>query len=367
LSLAGCGAPDVCDGFAQTCLALEVRAAPGESLTIDQLELVGLQGFEVPSYNDALTPSTPRRTALPVLVAVLPPPDYYGPYDLEVGGRLAGRTLRLGHAVGSVDVGQHMSVVAVLDLRPDGMPVVPYDFAGLDFAGLDLAGADLAEPAGALDLSSGCDPVLQSGCASAQKCTLPGGSSTAAPVCTAAGSIPVGSACTASDDQCVAGAVCLSLAAVDKVCRKLCNHDNLDGDCPEPAAQDASRAQLSHCLQLTTDGPLGACSTPCNPVTAAGPSGCPGGEMCYFVPFLNADVLGLTDCSTVVGSGTDGTVCTREVDCAPGYYCRELTQGGQLVCRQICRVGVDSDCSLSGYKCITDVAAFGGCCPSGTC
>jgi hypothetical protein len=366
---AGCG-QDPCGDFAQSCLALEVRSAAGESLSVDQLELVGLEGFSVPGDNRARTPAVPRDPAvvLPVLVAVLPPPDYVGAFQLQVSGRLAGDTLRHGIVGGSISANQHLQAVVILDHREDGSIVGDPDLAnplGSDLRGVDLRGIDLAQPAG-VDLAGPCDPTIQD-CAPGQKCTLTGGSETGEPICVANGTLPTGSACDPADDQCVAGRICLSLTGVDKICRKLCDTESGDEACPQPAALDAGRAEQSHCLALTVNGTLGECTTPCNPVTAAGPSGCPASQMCYFIPFLNADVLGLTDCTSIVGTLTDGQVCTRRTDCAPGFYCREITQGGQLVCRQMCRLGTDSDCSLSGYKCVQDIVSFGGCCPNGTC
>jgi hypothetical protein len=367
--LAGC-ADDVCADFAQSCLALEVRSAPGETLSVDQLELVGLEGFQVPDGNQARTPAVPRDPAvtLPVRVAVLPPADFTGAFRLEVRGRLANELLRYGLVGGSIEPTQHVPAVVVLDHKEDGTILGPPDLAnplGSDLAGVDLRGIDLAQPA-AFDLSGPCDPVLQT-CGPAQKCTLTGGSETGAPICVANGTLPIGSGCDPANDQCVAGAICLTLTGVDKMCRKLCDHDNLDQDCPQPAAQDAGRAEQSHCLPITVNDSLGECTTPCNPVTAAGPSGCPVGQMCYFVPFVNADILGLTDCTTLVGSKTAGQACTTRTDCAPGLYCREITQGAQLVCRQLCRLGTDSDCSQSGFKCVQDITSFGGCCPNGIC
>jgi hypothetical protein len=370
LWLAGCSAPpaDPCAGFRQSCLALEVRPAPRESLSVDQLELRGISGFDVPDGNDALTPPLPGATvALPVLVAVLPPPDFFGSFDLEVRGLLGGQALRIGHAQGSLAAGQHLPVRVLLDLHDDGTPITPVDLAGLDLAGIDLGARDLAS-AHTVDLAKPCDPATQSGCGPGQKCTLQGGVPAGAPVCVAAGSVPVASGCSIANDQCVAGAICLQIASVDSICRQLCDHDHLDNDCPKPAAPDAGLGQLSHCLVLQANGSsLGACTTPCNPVTAAGPSGCPTGQRCYFVPFVNADVSGVTDCTTSAGHGTDGTPCSNQGDCSAGFYCRTIVETGQPVCRQLCRIGVNADCSLPSYTCVPDRVAFGGCCPGGLC
>jgi hypothetical protein len=363
-TLSACAAQDICADFAQSCIALEVRPAALEALSIDQLEVIALSGFELENGNDALSPPVPLTTAvaLPVHVAILPPADYLGSFQLQVFGRLASQTLRSGLVSGSIDRNQHLSAVVVLD----GGEVLA-DLAGVDFSGADFSRPprDLSGPAGADDLSQPCDPVAQSGCPG-QKCTVGGANDDSAPFCAAAGSLTVGTACD-NDNQCAAGSICLTLTGVDRVCRKFCDHDNLDDNCPAPMPLDAGPGQRSHCLQLTTSGSLGVCSLPCNPVTAAGPSGCPAAQMCYFIPFVNADILGLTDCTTLVGAKTDGQVCTTHTDCAPGFYCREITQGGAPICRQMCRIGQDSDCSVSGFKCVQDISAFGGCCPNGTC
>ena len=100
---------DVCARFSGDCLALEVRAAPGESLSVDQLELRGLSGFDLPDANDAFTPPQPRAPAtLPVQVAVVPPADFSGTFQVEVRGLLAGNIERLGYAIGSLDLGKHL-------------------------------------------------------------------------------------------------------------------------------------------------------------------------------------------------------------------------------------------------------------------
>ncbi len=372
IACAGCAGKDVCAGFAQSCLSLEVRSAAGESLSIDQLELSGLQGFPFPDGNQAFSPATPRpAVVLPVRLAVLPPPDFAGAYQLEIRGLVAGTVLREGFAVGSVAQNQHLSVVAILDQHDDGSPVGSTDLAGVDLTRPQSI-FDLAGQAATPDLAGACDPASEGGCSSfLQKCSLSGASTMGAPTCVPAGTLAEGSSCS-NDDQCNPTTICFvgdNNFGLDRECRLFCDHDNGDADCPALGdSTDAGPAQQGHCLQLTNDSSLGVCSTPCNPVTAAGPSLCPASTRCYYNPFVNADILDFTDCTSIIGTKTDGMPCSTEQDCAPGFYCRTFVPDGEsLVCRQLCRKGVDADCSESGYSCVADLFSFGGCCPAGGC
>jgi hypothetical protein len=128
---------------------------------------------------------------------------------------------------------------------------------------------------------------------------------------------------------------------------------------------------VGHCLLGLTGTSATVCTIPCNPVTAAGASGCPTGTGC--TGGGTQTIPEFTTCATV-GTGTDGTTCTGDSSCASGYVCLQTTNadgGTAATCRQICRSGTNTDCSTSGYTCAAPSGVtnpmFGFCCPSSGC
>lgn len=112
-------------------------------------------------------------------------------------------------------------------------------------------------------------------------------------------------------------------------------------------------------------GPAG----PCNPVRAAGPSGCSTSMDCKVGAAGNA-------CAPN-GNGYDGDGCNTSSDCSTGLSCVQVTTSSGQVnskCLLICRPGMTSDCnaaSCSQYGCTCaglQSSRFGICCfSSGGC
>jgi hypothetical protein len=253
----------------------------------------------------------------------------------------------------------------------DAGPPPQEDLAGVDLASQDLtSGDDAAVPvdlasvdltiSNNADLASQCKVIPQSGCSAGQKCTVVAANQTA---CEPDGTVANGGACGAgSSDDCIHGAMCVSDnmgAAGSLLCRAFCNSD---ADCTQPAAGPAKNT--AHCLDGLTGDPTKLCTFACNPVTAAGPSGCPGNLACG--AFSSTTVAEFTDCGTQ-GTGKDGANCKTNgtTDCAPGFTC--VDNGLNQVCRESCRAGRSSDCvGVSNYTCFlpTGSTMFGLCCPA---
>ena len=83
---------------------------------------------------------------------------------------------------------------------------------------------------------------------------------------------------------------------------------------------------------------LRICSVVCNPVTN---TGCPSTTTCLLGQEETGAMRGFTVCGGPVGTGTQGTSCVDQGDCAAGHLCT----GGQ--CYKFCRVGTPSDCATS--------------------
>jgi hypothetical protein len=277
--------------------------------------------------------------------------DFATPRDFAVAHDLAGADFATT---------PDLAVPADLAVPPD--LAVPRDFANADFAGADFAvPPDFARPP---DFSAPPDmarpPCVlfpQSGCGPGEKCTLGSPSN----MCIANGNKVTGQACGAGgSDDCVAGDICSvdDAAATTFMCRAFCFSD---ADCTQPAAPPGP-PNIAHCL-ITFAGGAKACTVACNPVLAAGASGCPGSLGCIYGGA--AGIPELTDCETV-GVGGNGANCTSTADCASGYAC--VGGGATGHCRQVCRDGNDNDCTAGGftYLCFppssTATPMFGFCC-----
>jgi hypothetical protein len=252
-----------------------------------------------------------------------------------------------------------------------------HDLAGADFAGADFAGgggnddmaiapgADLSGGGGTPDLLITCDPVAQTGCGPGEKCTLGATGTT----CLSNGNKATGQQCgTGGADDCVAGDLCSvdSMTATTDMCREFCNTDT---DCHQPAAPAGATAEPKngpHCIITFTGTTAKACTVPCNPVTRAGASGCPGTLACVYGG--TATIPELTDCSTP-GSKLDGAVCADSSECANGLVC--VGSAATYHCRQVCRNATPGDCSGAGYLCAVPAGVtapmFGFCCPGAGC
>jgi hypothetical protein len=124
----------------------------------------------------------------------------------------------------------------------------------------------------------------------------------------------------------VAGTVCDDAGGGIRICRKFCS---ADADC----------GSGSFCSV-----PLGrfrVCTEPCVPTSV---NGCAQGLSCYPDPY------GRPDCYPT-GSGGNFAMCTASSDCIPRYMCgKPQIQNFQVVCRNVCRRAVPSDCP-SSQKC----------------
>ena len=129
------------------------------------------------------------------------------------------------------------------------------------------------------------------------------------------------SSCTSLSD-CAAGYLCLGNS-----CTRYCAGD---GDCSAPGGKCV--------VTLNTNGNvpipgISLCSPNCNPLTAAG---CPTGSGCGV--YLATDgVRRYTSCHAA-STGTQGSACTSDLDCGPGFGCISFTTNGTatLQCMQFC-------------------------------
>jgi len=173
------------------------------------------------------------------------------------------------------------------------------------------------------------------GCPAGQKCSL---DDTGARACMTAGTGTLRSTCV-DDAGCAAGYICLltSSTGTTGACYPYCD---TDADCTGAG---------SACLQLYLDTtPIDAfvCSYACEPPTS---SGCPAGTGCdFYAGDVDGDTLveEFTDCNSYIGSGTQGSPCTSEADCAASYYCETSTY---LSCMAYCYY--PSGSCPSGYAC----------------
>jgi len=228
---------------------------------------------------------------------------------------------------------------------------------GATDAGGDASSTDAASDGGS-DAGAACDPVAQTGCPPSDKCTV------SPPTCVPTGTVTTGGACGPVDD-CVAGDLCTSDGTSEE-CREFCNTDS---DCKQPAVASGSTPEpgnVGHCLITIPGTSYELCSIACNPVTAAGASGCAAGLGCIYSGATG--VPELTDCETL-GTGAEGAACTSTADCAAGLAC--LNNGTTSYCRTVCRSGTNADCTVAGDVCwppggVTN-PMFGFCCSSTGC
>lgn len=201
-----------------------------------------------------------------------------------------------------------------------------------------------------------CDPIKQTGCLETRKCTFDSKNNA---VCGNNGTRKTAQSCTVTfPDTCLKGNICTGPAVGATFCRQFCSKT---ADCTQPAPS-GQPTNDPVCAFETGIGSFKVCSTPCNPVPAAGPSGCAAGVACVFG---NLNGLYISDCNHASGSGRDDAPCSKAEDCADGFICATNK------CRSYCRNGFDADCVKSGYTCEAAIGTgqpFGVCCPpSGQC
>lgn len=149
-AVAGCHkTPDGCASFGgQTCISLELRAPSGRSLSIDQVELGAVSGFQF-SPEPYRTPATPLSSAvsLPVVVPILPGAGFAGgDFSFTVRGLRTGSAVGSAVVSGTVAASAHLALVATLEAG---------DF---DMSGGDL-GSDMMSDGGVVAVPRPLAPV----------------------------------------------------------------------------------------------------------------------------------------------------------------------------------------------------------------
>lgn len=180
-----------------------------------------------------------------------------------------------------------------------------------------------------MPLTTSCDPIYQTGCATGQSCYL----GAADPACYTTGFTAVGGTCTgATANECVRGASCIYDGSTYH-CYKLC-----DPNSPSCLGTDS-------CVPLT-DATVGACVpyTPpnCDPTVT---SSCSSGQGCYWD--------GTTYSCFAAGAGGNGASCTAGTGCKAGYDC--FNPG---VCKQYC--GLDGSPVCTNAATCTDMGDTSG-------
>jgi hypothetical protein len=217
------------------------------------------------------------------------------------------------------------------------------------------------------DLAGGPCDVLAQNCGANQKCTLATGDMG---TCIPEGTKTLGQLCGATgDDDCVQRSQCISETMTINQCRDACLTDS---DCTQPAASSpVAGANKPHCLIGLTDTTFKVCTVACQPVTAAGASGCATGLACQVFGYMSGGVTipEATDCAGP-GAGTDGSSCATNGngDCAAGFGC--VNVGGTKKCRKLCRSGTVADCTgVTSPTCRLPTGSmnWGFCCPNDNC
>jgi hypothetical protein len=303
----------------------------------------------------------------PVTVSFVPQGGTAAPYKLAFYPSVSGPTQELSASDGMV-TGVPCDGLFVIRGAPSN---TTYDLKVADASGCTAWGKMVALPkqgttplAGADRLSAmpgancACDPVAQTGCPAGQKCRVNGSSQG----CTADGTVALGQACNAAADDCVHGTQCIADPTTPTlaVCRQLCN---TDADCTQ-AAPAGESGNVAHCLlTLSSAGKL--CTLACNPVLAAGASGCPSGLACTLSS--SPSVVAYTDCYLAASTNVPGSSCSLPQNaCATGSFCAGSAQGTGT-CRQLCRNGMPSDCSMYSCAALPGSTGLGDCCPPSGC
>jgi len=293
----------------------------------------------------------------------------------DPGGGVGGGGGDAGVTGGDAGVDNPDLSAGMMDQPDLSTPFIPIDFSGLDLIGVDLTGVNVPPDLNTtppdlkstppVDMATPCSLVAQSGCGAGEKCTLESSGST----CITDGTKGNGQLCGPASDDCAKGNLCTVESASLLQCRQFCAADS---DCKQGAAPGGAQ-NTPHCLLTFTGTTAKVCTVACNPVLAAGASGCATGLGCQV--FATATIPEATDCA-LAGAGGDGADCTTNgtSDCQGGFTCVQVTgTGGTVVnhCRKVCRQGMaGTDCAgQAGYACrvATGTTMFGFCCAGTGC
>jgi len=189
----------------------------------------------------------------------------------------------------------------------------------------------------------------QCGCPSSEMCTLNG--STGDRVCAPNGTAAVGEACGGSTGvDCAPGSLCVTLGGGTSpisTCRAFCTDDNqcdgFGGICQLQLAD----AQMNPI-------PDKMCSENCDLASNTGCNTVPGTKCWILVDQDTTPNRFFTACGNA-GTGTLGTSCTEEHECAPGYGCLSFTDNNANppVMRQECGRWIDANTTACGTNEVT--------------
>lgn len=192
---------------------------------------------------------------------------------------------------------------------------------------IDGGGARVCSIAGGM-----CDVIMQNCADPTQGCyvliTEEGSPPTT--VCAAAGTGADGTACTTFSD-CQPGLTC---DQETMLCRRYCCEGRTT-DCPSGTGQI--------CVSYSNAMPTGICTAPSG-CTVVPQTGCEAGQGCYWI---SDDFT--SDCRSIPAGSVDvGGTCGAGQQCVPGAACFTPSGGGDGTCRQLCRMGMDADCTGGG-------------------
>lgn len=185
----------------------------------------------------------------------------------------------------------------------------------------------------------------QCGCPGGQGCYITGATTRE---CGTPGPEREGQSCSGVT-ACQIGHLCIGATA--SFCARFCNSD---ADCPGGPG--------SLCLIELNDGMGGTipnatlCSVHCTPTSGAG---CPSGMGCAVFEESDGAMRTFTQCRPA-GSGTRGSSCVDEEDCAAGYFCGDPGTGNE--CIRLCTVSSGGP-ECSGFELcnsFTDPITVGG-------
>jgi len=207
-------------------------------------------------------------------------------------------------------------------------------------------------PLCASGVSSGCDPVCQTGCACQQKCSantkgvvacsapLPGPRRLNTDNCqiSAAGT-------SAQTDDCAPGLVCVADHCANH-CYRFCR---IDADCTNATCTGDAGGGVKICsVPFTTCNPVGATATGC----AGGAQGC----------YLSSTMVDKLFCDCPTGSVAKNQTCATTLECLPGLVCVDALGTTDLRCLEVCSIGnTCTTCSTGRFKAYLGSATYGYC------